>query len=73
MLMHTSKTLTGRDLWSYLTSKEERINRANQLFVWIKEGKIKVAPFTTFRLSEGKQAHDFLESGQSAGKVLLIP
>jgi hypothetical protein len=25
MLMDTSKTLTGGDLWSYLTSKEQRI------------------------------------------------
>src|SRR6478609_214102 len=32
MLMDTSKTLTGGDLWSYLNSKEERIKRANQLF-----------------------------------------
>ncbi|HSD07475.1 quinone oxidoreductase, partial [Flavobacterium sp.] len=58
MLMDTSKTLTGGDLWSYLNSKEERIKRANQLFDWIIEGKIKVAPPTSFQLSEGKLAHD---------------
>ena len=73
LLMDGSKTLTGGDLWSYLTSKEERINRANQLFDWILSGKIKLAEPISFKLSEGKQAHDFLESGKSAGKILLIP
>jgi NADPH2:quinone reductase len=52
--MDTSKTLTGGDLWSYLTSKEQRIKRAHQLFDWIMSNKI--APPTIFKLSEGKKA-----------------
>jgi NADPH2:quinone reductase len=73
MLMDTSKTLTGGDLWSYLTTKEERIKRANQLFTWIIEGKVSLATPTSFKLSEGKQAHDYLESRKSTGKIILIP
>lgn len=73
MLMDTSKTLTGGDLWSYLTTREERIKRANQLFTWITEGKISLATPTSFKLSEGKQAHDYLESRKSTGKIILIP
>jgi NADPH2:quinone reductase len=73
MLMDTSKTLTGGDLWSYLNSKEERIKRANQLFSWIIEGKITLATPTSFKLSEGKLAHDYLESRKSTGKIILIP
>ncbi|TDW47183.1 NADPH2:quinone reductase [Flavobacterium sp. 270] len=73
MLMDGSKTLTGGDLWSYLNSKEERIKRANQLFDWIIEGKITLLPPTTFKLSEGKLAHDYLESRKSTGKIILIP
>lgn len=73
MLMDTSKTLTGGDLWSYLTTKEERIKRANQLFTWITEGKISLATPTSFKLSEGRLAHDFLESRKSTGKIILIP
>ena len=73
MLMDTSKTLTGGDLWSYLTSKEERIRRANQLFEWIISGKITLSDPVKFKLSEGKKAHEFLENGKSSGKVLLIP
>ena len=73
MLMDGSKTLTGGDLWSYLNSKEERIKRATQLFSWITEGKIKLSEPTSFKLSEGKLAHDFLESRKSTGKIILIP
>ncbi|MCC9071667.1 quinone oxidoreductase [Flavobacterium sp. F-65] len=73
MLMDTSKTLTGGDLWSYLTTREERIKRANQLFTWITEGKISLSEPTSFRLSDGKQAHDYLESRKSTGKIILVP
>lgn len=73
MLMDTSKTLTGGDLWSYLTSQDERIKRAHQLFDWISNDKIKISPPTVFKLSEGKKAHDFVESRKSTGKIILIP
>lgn len=73
MLMDGSKTLTGGDLWSYLTTKEERIKRANQLFNWIIDGKLTLSEPTSFKLSEGKLAHDYLESRKSTGKIILIP
>lgn len=73
MLMDSSKTLTGCDLWSYLNSKEERINKANQLFDWINSGQIKISPATSFKLSKGRKAHDYLESRNSTGKIILIP
>ncbi|KIO78135.1 alcohol dehydrogenase [Pedobacter lusitanus] len=73
MLMDGSKTLTGGDLWSYLTSREERIKRSGQLFEWIRTKKINWAEPTIFKLEEGKSAHDFLESRKSTGKIILIP
>ena len=73
MLMDSSKTLTGCDLWSYLNSKEERISKANQLFDWINSGQIKISPATSFKLSKGRKAHDYLESRNSTGKIILIP
>jgi NADPH2:quinone reductase len=72
-LIGTSKTITGGDLWDYLTSEEERLTRAGQLFSWVAEGKIKISPPTKFKLAEGKQAHELLESRKSTGKILLIP
>jgi len=68
-----SKTITGGDLWNYLTSREERLKRAKTFFDWVIDEKIKVSAPTVFKLSEGKKAHDFMESRQSTGKVLMIP
>ena len=73
MLMDTSKTLTGGDLWNVLTSREERIVRSTELFQWMSEGKVKVSNPTTFALSDGQEAHRYLESRKSTGKILLIP
>lgn len=73
MLMDTSKTLTGGDLWSYLISKEARTERSTELFNWVIQGKLQLKEPVTFSLSAGQLAHEYLESGKSAGKVLLIP
>lgn len=73
MLLDTSKTLTGGDLWNVLVDHQERIKRANMLFDWIQKGKIEVKSLKSFKLSEGAEAHQFLESRQSIGKIILIP
>ncbi|MFB5193310.1 quinone oxidoreductase [Neobacillus sp. KR4-4] len=73
MLMDTSKTLTGGDLWNVLTSRKERITRSTELFQWMAEGRVKVSEPTTFALSDGQEAHRYLESRKSTGKILLIP
>ena len=73
MLMDTSKTLTGGDLWSYLTSEQERKVRAGQLFQWLIDGRLKIKEPVKFKLSEGRKAHEYLESGKSSSKILLIP
>jgi len=72
-LIDTSKTLTGGDLWNVLTTREERIRRAGELFSWLESGQLQIAHPTTFALSDGRRAHDYLESRQSTGKILLIP
>ena len=68
-----SKTITGGDLWNYLTSAEERMRRSKEFFDWVIAGKIKVSPPNIFKLSEGRQAHDHMEDRKSTGKILLIP
>ncbi|PWU02488.1 MAG: quinone oxidoreductase [Bacteroidetes bacterium] len=72
-IIGTSKRITGGDLWDYLTSREERIRRANQLFKWILNNDVQISKPTKFKLSEGKDAHQFMESRKSTGKILLIP
>ena len=73
MLMDTSKTLTGGDLWNVLTTCEERVNRSTELFRWMEAGKLKVTEPTVYALRDGQEAHLFLESRKSTGKILLIP
>jgi NADPH:quinone reductase len=73
MLMDTSKTLTGGDLWSYINSHEQRISRSKQLFNWILKGKITIKTPVKFNLSDGRKAHEYLENGDSSSKILLIP
>jgi NADPH:quinone reductase len=72
-LMDASKTLTGGDLWTYLSSRAERERRASELFALLRSGAIKPPPIRTLPLAEGKAAHLLLESRQSVGKILLIP
>jgi len=72
-LMDESKTLTGGDLWNVLTNQAERIRRAEELFGWVRDGSLRVHIAQRYQLSDGAQAHAFLESRQSIGKVLLLP
>lgn len=73
MLMDTSKSLTGGDLWNVLTSREERISRAEELFAWVRSGALKVRIAQSFPLAQGAAAHAFMEGRGAIGKVLLLP
>lgn len=73
MLMDTSKTLTGCDLWNVLTSRDERVARANELFRWMEEGKVIVSKPTVFALRDGQETYRYLKSCKSTGKILLVP
>ncbi|WP_409369216.1 quinone oxidoreductase family protein [Lysinibacillus sp. 38-6] len=73
MLMDTSKTITGGDLWNVLTSFEERKIRAQQLFDWLIEGMITMQEPTIFALKDGAKAHALLESRKSIGKIVIQP
>jgi NADPH:quinone reductase len=73
MLMDTSKSLTGGDLWNVLRTAEDRRSRAAELFDLVRSGRLQVHVAARFPLAEGAAAHAFLESRRSSGKVLLIP
>jgi NADPH2:quinone reductase len=73
MLMDTSKTITGGDLWNVLVSRTERIKRSSQLFKWIESKELKIQDPIVYDLKDGQLAHQLLESRMSTGKILLIP
>ncbi len=47
--------------------------RTFQLFAWVREGRLRVAPSTSFALSDVAKAHSLMESRATTGKLLLIP
>ncbi|MFC4455347.1 quinone oxidoreductase [Deinococcus sonorensis] len=73
VLMDTSKTLTGGDLWNVLRSAPDRRTRAAELFERVRRGALHVRIAGRFPLADGAQAHRLLESRASSGKVLLVP
>jgi NADPH:quinone reductase len=73
MLMDRSQSLTGGDLWNVLRTAADRRSRAEQLFDWVRTGKLAVNIAQRFALKDGADAHAFLESRQALGKVLLLP
>ncbi len=71
LLMDRSLTLTGGDLWNVLTSADDRRRRANELFSAVRGGELDVRIAATYRLSEGAEAHRFLQGRGAIGKILL--
>ena len=73
LLGQGSKTLKYPVMFDFIEDRAELEERSLAVFRWIAEGKIKFAPFTVFLLAEAFKAHDILEGGKSAGKILLKP
>lgn len=71
LLIARSLSLTGGDLWNVLTTAAIRRERANALFADMRSGTVQPTIAARFPLSEGAQAHAFLESRAAIGKVLL--
>jgi len=65
--------LTRPYIGHYTADRAELMSRVNDLFSWIAAGELKVRIDKTFPLTDAAEAHRYLESRQSKGKVLLIP
>ncbi len=73
MLMDTSKSLTGGDLWNVLRSAQERRRRASELFADVRAGALLITIAAKFPLRDGARAHTLIESRGTSGKILLTP
>ena len=62
--------MTRPKLNDYTVTRDELLGRANDIFTWLQEGKLKVKVDKTFPLSAVMDGHDYLEAGKSTGKVL---
>lgn len=68
-----SMFLTRPSLGHYIASREELLQRSDDVLAWIASGRLDVRIDRTFPLAEAAQAHRALESRATAGKLLLIP
>lgn len=73
-LMLKRLTLTGSTLRSRSNEEKARIAREVERVVWpwIEAGKVKPVIDSTFPLEQAELAHQRLQSGQHAGKVVLV-
>tara|TARA_B110000305_G_scaffold174699_1_gene193202 strand:+ start:83 stop:478 length:396 start_codon:yes stop_codon:yes gene_type:complete len=69
-LIGKSGFVTRPKLLDYTRNREELLSRAEEVFGWIEEGKLKVTVDKIFGLEEAGKAYEFLQSGASEGKVL---
>ncbi|MFQ5340247.1 MAG: quinone oxidoreductase [Anaerolineae bacterium] len=65
--------LTRPSLGHYAADRAEIVQRAGDLFAWMRAGQLKVRIDKTFPLAEAGDAHRYLEGRKTKGKVLLIP
>jgi NADPH:quinone reductase len=65
--------LTRPSLVHHLLTRAEVLQRAGDVFGWVSSGALKLRIDRTFALQEAAAAHQYIESGATRGKVLLLP
>ena len=65
--------LTRPTLAHYIATRDELAWRAGDLFSWMTAGELDVRIDQTWPLREAAEAHRYIESGATTGKVLLVP
>jgi NADPH2:quinone reductase len=65
--------ITRPTLGSYISTRDELLRRASDLFTWIRDGQLDIRIGGTYPLDQAGQAHDDLGARRTTGKVLLLP
>jgi NADPH2:quinone reductase len=65
--------VTRPTLKDYTATREELVQRANDVLGWVADGSLKLRLEHSYPLAEAAQAHRDLESRKTTGKLLLIP
>jgi len=63
--------MTRPKLYDYLADRKELMWRVNQVMDWMETGKLHVNIDKTFKLEDAAQAHEYIESGLTRGKVII--
>jgi NADPH2:quinone reductase len=73
LLFRKSLFLTRTGLDHYVADRRELRARADEIFAWVAQGRLKQKIFRTYSLKEVAEAHRALESRATTGKLLVIP
>lgn len=65
--------LTRPTLEHYMRTREELMQRAGDVLSWVQSGALKVRIHQTYPLAKAAEAHRFMQSRGTLGKLLLIP
>ncbi|MGO8884834.1 MAG: quinone oxidoreductase family protein [Streptosporangiaceae bacterium] len=65
--------LTRPTLASYIATRAELLQRAEDLFSWISEDRLTVRVGGRYPLAEAARAHEDLAARRTTGKLLLLP
>lgn len=65
--------LTRPGLGHYTATREELLDRAGDVFTWVRSGRLRVRISQTLPLQDAVKAHQLLEGRRTTGKVLLVP
>jgi NADPH2:quinone reductase len=70
-LMTKSVTLSGGAVFNYLLTRDELLDRAQEVFRGIHQGWLRIHIDHTFPLEQASNAHRLIESRQTTGKLIL--
>ena len=65
--------LTRPQLHQYTATREELLERAREVFEWVRDGKLKVEIGGRYPLEDARRAQEDLESRRTTGKLVLLP
>jgi NADPH:quinone reductase len=65
--------LTRPTLASYIATRADLVQRANELFDAVKSGKVKIETTKRYKLADAQQAHRDLEGRKTTGSIVLQP
>ena len=65
--------LTRPSLGDYTATRDELLQRANDVLEWVQSGEVKLYVGLELPLSEAHEAHRQMEGRETTGKILLTP
>jgi NADPH2:quinone reductase len=73
VLRNGSLSLIRPSLGDYTATREELLQRADDVLRWVQSGEVKLYVGLELPLSEAREAHRRLEGRETTGKILLTP